>query len=204
MIIGITGAGSGLGLAITSCLRTQSAKYQLITIDRSCVDLSDITSVLTYQLPVVDIFINCAGTGRGGKICFTKHHPEYIAEILNTNLLSPVLLSQKALITNPNCKIVNITSTNNNRFWPGDLAYSLSKSALSDFGKMLREECPDANILEVRLGLTKTNFNQNRYKDCKDRFQELYNRPHLFADVVAKQVCDVLFDNNIKFLEISP
>jgi short-subunit dehydrogenase len=106
MIIGITGTGSGVGQAIVDCLRT-STKHKIISISRSTLDLADIPAVLSYKLPAVDVFINCAGTGHGGKITFTQHLPQYVAEILNTNVIAPVLLSQKALIQNPTCRILN-------------------------------------------------------------------------------------------------
>jgi len=103
------------------------------------------------------------------------------------------------------CKIVNITSTNNKRYWPNDLAYSLSKKCLAEFGKMLTVEFTDLNYLEVRLGLTKTNFNNNRYKNNQNKFQDIYaTSNYLLPENVARKIVDVLFDNTIKFIEVAP
>jgi short-subunit dehydrogenase len=155
-------------------------------------------------MPTVDMLINCAGTDIGGKIEFIKHNTNEIVNIINTNLVAPVLLSQKALKNNINCKIVNVTSTNNKKYYANNLAYSLTKKALESFTNMLQVEYPKANILEVRLGLTKTNFNHSRYKGHEERFNDIYSNPHLTVDEVVTQLVEVLFDNSIKFIEIAP
>ena len=166
MRIAITGTNSGIGAALVSELNAM----EVISINRSQVDLSDIAAVSLYAMPNVDMLINCAGTGRGGKTTFSKHDPKCVVEILNTNLIAPVLLSQKALTLNPKCKIVNITSTNNRQYWGNDLAYSLSKQGIANFGDMLRVEYPDTDILEVRVGLKKTNIKTNRDVGFEDMF----------------------------------
>ena len=115
-----------------------------------------------------------------------------------------MILSKKVLSANPNCKIVNITSTNVNRYYPNNLAYSLSKQALSDFGSMLKLDYPDLQYLEVRLGLTKTNFNNNRYRYNQERYNDVYNNHHLSVDHAVTRIINVLFDSSIKVVEISP
>lgn len=198
MNILITGAASGLGNALCNELTNS------VGLTRTELDLSDIQQVLTYQMPAVDILINCAGTDIDGKTIFDNHNPNSIVDIMNTNLIAPMLLSQKALVNNMNCKIVNITSTNNNRYYQNNLAYSLSKLSLSNFGNMLRVEYPSVNYLEVRLGLTATQFNKNRYRNNQDNFQDIYNtNKHLLPNEVAKQIVDIIYNNNIKFIEIS-
>jgi short-subunit dehydrogenase len=150
------------------------------------------------------MLINCAGTGIGGKIDFVNHCASDMVDLLHTNFIAPVLLSQSVLGNNPRAKIVNITSTNNSRYWPNDLAYSLSKKALEDFGKMLVVEYPTVKYLEIRLGLTKTKFNQNRFRNDPGRYTDIYDRPHLLPSEVADKICKILFDHTIKFIEISP
>jgi short-subunit dehydrogenase len=149
--------------------------------------------------------INCAGTGIGGKTKFTDHAADQVQEILTVNFLNTVLLTQRVLKFNQHCKIVNVTSTNNNRYWPNDLAYSLSKKCLAEFGNMLCVEFPEIRYLEIRLGLTKTNFNNNRYKNNQHRFQDIYaTANYLLPDEVSNKIIDVIFDDSIKFIEVSP
>lgn len=199
----VTGAASGVGHSLYKELLFLNDNVKGLT--RNLLDLSNIPKVEEFDLPNCDLLINCAGTDIGGKIDFVHHRDNNITEILNTNLVAPVLLSHKALKNNPLCKIVNITSTNNNRYWPNNLAYSLSKKGLESFGSMLQVEYPEVNFLEVRLGLTITNFNANRYKQDPGRFADIYSsNKHLTPDEVAKCIMAVLFDPSIKFIEISP
>ena len=201
MKILLTGSSSGIGAEL---LRELAPGHEVHAPKRDSLDLCDTELIMSYVTQSYDMLINCAGTGLGGKIDFHQHDPMSMQTILKTNLLGTVLLTQQVLRQNSATKIVNITSTNNNRFYPGDLAYSLSKKALESFTDMLRIEYPGAPILEVRLGLSKTNFNQNRYRDEPDRYQDIYQNPHLDADVVARSIIGVLFDNHIKCIEISP
>jgi len=201
MNIAITGTSSGIGKELSYLLKPN---HNITSLNRQILNLSDLDQVINFNLQYCDILINCAGTDEGGKIDFCNHKLNEIKNIMHTNLISPMMLTHHALSKNPKCKIVNITSTNNKRYWPDDLAYSLTKISLHNFSEMIRIEYPNTNILEVQLGLTKTNFNQNRYKKHKDRYQDIYKNKHLQADFVAQKICSVLFDNSIKLIEISP
>jgi short-subunit dehydrogenase len=198
----ITGSSSGVGLGLYDEL---SKNNNVIGFTRDSLDLSKIDDVLGYNTSHIDYLINCAGTDIDGKINFTGHDTRSIVEILNVNLVAPILLSHSALQNNPHCRIVNITSTNNNHYWGNDLAYSLSKKSLETFGAMLKIDHPNTSILEVRLGLTKTNFNQNRYKNSPNRFVDIYSMFHYLdvSDVVPK-IINAMFDPAIKHIEISP
>jgi short-subunit dehydrogenase len=201
MKIAITGTSSGVGQELSDQLNKD---HEVVCITRDELELSDIVAVGNYCLSTVDMLINCAGTDRGGKVMFTDQDSISIWTILTTNLLSPILLAHKALKTNPACKIVNITSTNNKQYWPNNLAYSLSKKSLSEFGRMLQVDYPTVNYLEIQLGLTKTNFNQNRYVGYEERFDDVYHNAHLTPDCAVKRILAVLFDHTVKFIEISP
>lgn len=201
MKILLTGGSSGIGKALCQIL-TNSHAVDFPT--RHQLDLSQYHSIVNFAVDSYDMLINCAGTDIGGKNNFVNHESANVKEILDVNLVNVVLLTQKVLLANPRCKIVNITSTNNNRYWPNNLSYSLSKKALEIFGNLLVVEYPDSLYLEVRLGLTKTEFNNNRFKYSPDRFEDIYTNPHLMPSVVAEKINAVLFDNNIKFIEIAP
>ena len=201
MKILLTGCSSGVGRALHYLLKDE---HDVHCLTRTDLDLSNVDSVINYQVSVYDMVIHCAGTGTGGKLPFVNHRIDAVKDILTTNLLAPVLLTNKLLRQNLNCKVVCITSTNNKHYYANDLAYSLSKSSLNQFLKMLTIDYPQLNYLEIQLGLTKTEFNNNRYKNQVDRFVDIYQNPHLDVNYVAREIKQVLFNNNIKFIEISP
>jgi short-subunit dehydrogenase len=200
MKILLTGSSSGIGKSLKNILQ---ADHTVIAPSRSELDLSLLKSVHSVDIEC-DILINCAGTGIGGKRPFVDHSTADIIDIFNVNLIAPVLLSQCVLRKNSQCKIVNITSTNNNHYWPNDLVYSLTKKSLADFGNMLKIDHPDCRLLEVRVGLTKTNFNSARYHNDPERYQDIYVNPHLTSDTVANKIVDIMFDDRVKYIEISP
>jgi short-subunit dehydrogenase len=201
MKILLTGSSSGVGQALYQQL---CVNHEITAPIRQQLNLLDSDQITNFVNQHYDMLINCAGTGIGGKIDFINHNTNNIKDILQTNLIAPVLLSQAVLKHNPQAKIVNITSTNNLRYWPNDLAYSLSKKSVEEFGKMLMIEYPTMAYLEIRLGLTKTNFNQSRFKNEPNRYTELYQNNFLIPTDVANKICNVLFDNTVKFIEISP
>lgn len=201
MKIAITGSSSGIGFELKKIL---SQDHDLISIERKDLDLDNTDNVLNFSIPFCDILINCAGHDLGGKVAFLNHNSNYIVSILNTNLISPILLTQKALQNNPNCKIVFINSTNIIRYWGNDLIYTLSKESLNRFSHLLRVDHPDVRQLEIILGLTKTNFNINRHRVNHKTIDDLYKNYHLLASDVAAQIVNVLFDDKIRQIEVAP
>lgn len=201
MRILLTGASSGIGEALHEFLRHD---HQVTAPTRRQLDLTQHNQVKDFVAGPFEMLINCAGTGVGGKIDFVNHQPRLMGEIMQVNLLSAISLTQQVLQLNPLAKIVNITSTNNKKYYPNDLIYSLSKRALADFTNMLRIEYPQTPVLEVQVGLTRTNFNRNRYQHEPDRYQDIYTNKHLLPEQVAMEIAKVLFNDAIKFIEISP
>lgn len=198
----ITGGSSGLGLELVRIFHDHG--FEICRPTRQELDLDRPDDALHFPMPRPDILINCAGHDLGGKTTFLDHGIENIVKILNTNFVSAIVLSHRALVKNANCKIINITSTNNRQYWSNNLAYSLSKKSLAEFGRTLLIDHCQVRILEVQLGLTRTNFNRNRYKDHADRYAEIYDRPCLEAADVAEKIYHAALDDTIKFLEISP
>jgi|SaaInlLV_10m_DNA_4_1040232.scaffolds.fasta_scaffold05517_2 3-hydroxy acid dehydrogenase / malonic semialdehyde reductase len=204
MNILITGTSSGIGKNIKDQLHT--SHHHIFSIDRSEYDL-DIQNVFnSYTLPAnIDILINCAGHDIGGKVDFINHKPEHWLRIMNANLINAIYLTQLVLNSNKDATIINITSTNINQYYPDDLIYSLTKTALATFTDYLRIEYTDnaINFKEVRLGLTKTNFVKNRHKENHIAVIDLYNsHNHLTADEVGHKIIDFMFSNQ-SFIQIN-
>ena len=148
MKILITGTTSGIGAATAKLLKLQY--HEVIELNRSELDLTDIQAVTDYNLPEIDCLINNAGGG--AKDDLSK---------VNLNFLAPVILARKAYQQNPKVIIVNVTSSYVNKYWGNDLIYSVSKKALAAFRLDFRVDYPDAIIIEIRPGLTRQQYDDD-------------------------------------------
>ena len=198
MIIAITGTTSGVGKHLVNELKVE---HKIVEITREVFDLNFPETITSFGK--VDVLINCAGHDLGGKVSFKEHDWDSCQKIINTNLISAIKLSQLAIQENEHVTIVNITSTNVDKFYPGDLVYSLSKKSLQTFSDMLRYEHPTVKVKEVILGLTKTNFNENRHKMNHKPIDDLYAMNHLLPEYVAKTIAKFVFDDS-EVIRIAP
>ena len=148
MKILITGTTSGIGAATAKLLKLQY--HDVIELNRSELDLTDIQAVTDYNLPEIDCLINNAGGG-------AKDDQSKV----NLNFLAPVILARKAYQQNPKVIIVNVTSSYVNKYWGNDLIYSVSKKALAAFRLDFRVDYPDAIITEIRPGLTRQQYDDD-------------------------------------------
>ena len=194
----MTGTTSGVGYHLSQILKQE---HNVIELTRDFADL-DYPYEIT-EFGKVDILINCAGHDVGGKVPFKDMQWNHWNRVINTNLVSAMRLSQLAIQANENVTVVNITSTNVDKFYPGDLVYSLSKKSLQIFSDMLRYEHPTVTVKEVILGLTKTNFNKNRHKESHKPIDDLYSMDHLSPDEVADVIARFIFSEN-ELIRITP
>lgn len=194
----ITGTTSGIGSQIHKFV-----DWDIVDLNRDTVDLDYPENILDAYIPYVDILINNAGHDQGGKVLFVDHEFEHWQRVINTNLISAMRITQLAIQKNPNLTLVNITSTNNDRYWGNDLAYSLSKIALEHFGKMLPIDHPNVVVKEARIGLTQTEFNNNRHKLNHKPIDNLYANPCLDPTIVASKIVDFI-NSKDNFIRIMP
>lgn len=194
----ITGTSSGIGSHIHKFV-----DWDIINLNRDTIDLDNPNAILKEHIPTVDILINNAGHGLGGKVLFADHKFDHWQRIINTNLVSAMRITQIALQSNPNLIVVNITSTNNDKYWGNDLVYSLSKVALEYFGKMIKTDYPNVVVKEARIGLTKTEFNNNRYKTNHKPKEDIYKNPCLDPVLVAGKLVNFI-NSADDFIRITP
>jgi short-subunit dehydrogenase len=206
----ITGASDGIGKSIATKLSTQKENIilfgrdeaKLEAVKRTCeangskvevyaFDLTDnekrrsvVDEIMSKQK--VDVLINNAGIWhKVGDI--TTLSEEKIAEIINVNLTSQILLTRQLLDQMRDRKgtaIVNIASKSGLVAQAGQSAYTASKYGIKGFTDVLREDTKEE---PVRIaGVYQAGTNTGLFAKAGDDFPvEKFTNPDDLADVVV-------------------
>ena len=168
----LTGASGGIGAAIARQLAPVSTLLILVGRNRAalealqqalapcavhlvCGDLSNPATLTEIdaaarRLGGINLLVNNAGVSDFH--AFESQAPDVIANLLATNLLAPMLLTQRLiplLMAAPAAQIVNIGSVFGMIGFPGFAAYCAAKAGLKGFTQALRRELADSDV-EVR------------------------------------------------------
>jgi NAD(P)-dependent dehydrogenase (short-subunit alcohol dehydrogenase family) len=170
----ITGASRGLGRALAESFAAAGASLVVTATDRDrlrdtvaacerlgapvdgvALDLTDERSIrsaagaATAALGAVDVLINNAGV-LGGTGPLTSYSQEALAQIFAANVIGPVrLVAALADAFAPRAVVINVTSSAAGRLDAGP--YGLSKLALDQATRMLREELRGAGVRCVAI-----------------------------------------------------
>ena len=208
----LTGATGGIGQAIARDLSAAGA--HLILVARNDERLSSLVDELGTdkhraisadlssddgRQQVVDscrdadisLLINAAGTNEFG--LFEKQSAESVRQLLDINLLSPILLSLALLPSlqqQEESRIINIGSTFGSIGYPGFGAYCASKFGLRGFTESLRRELADTNtrISYVAPRATRTEFNTDTVVAMNDALGTEMDDPALVAAEVMQVI----------------
>lgn len=185
-VILITGASSGIGAATAIYLSKLGAKLSLTgrnienlnKVSDKCLEkekpfiiTGDVTKeadneyVLNQTIKKfgkLDVLINNAGILETGSIENTNM--DQYDRIMNTNIRSMYHLTMLAVphIIKTEGNIVNVSSVNGIRSFPGVLAYNISKTAVDQFTRCVALELASKNVRvnSVNPGVTVTNLHK--------------------------------------------
>ncbi|WP_022819685.1 SDR family NAD(P)-dependent oxidoreductase [Fusobacterium russii] len=219
-VVLITGASSGIGKELAYSFAKRN--YNLILLARSTQKLLEIKEdieknfnldckVIIYDLKntenleeivednYFDILINCAGFGE--MINFDSLTLEKDIEMLNVNLISPIILTKlflKKALEKDKGTVINICSTAALYFHPYMAMYSTTKAGLLNYSLSLSEEIrfrtKNVHLLSICPGPTATPFFEEETKQKFGAFKIW----EMSAPDVAKEILNT-FDKKKKF-----
>lgn len=164
----ITGAGGGIGAAIARQLAPQCASLILVgrrpaplhalraelslPVKLVCGDLTEPSTLAAIQDAAqlqgsLNLLVNNAGVSDFHS--FDTQSPDKIRQLLDTNLLAPMLLTQQLLPMLREAsaaQIINVGSVFGLLGYPGFAAYGASKAGLHGFTQALRRELADTTV----------------------------------------------------------
>ncbi|WP_131795002.1 SDR family NAD(P)-dependent oxidoreductase [Fluoribacter gormanii] len=214
----ITGASSGIGRALA--LELASKDITVIAIARNDDELIKLRDKNPSKIKIItaDIttdmgLIKIGEALNGLKINYLIHSagiisplgllhqakPSDVKKIIETNLIAPILLTQKTLpfFSKAGGRILNITSVASEQAVPGAGAYCITKSALNMWTQVLQTELPPEIVAtDVIPGEVDTGMQKN-LRECSVEqfplaieFQEAYREktlipPSVCADFLA-------------------
>ena len=112
----------------------------------------------------INVLINAAGINDFGQ--FSAQQPERVKQSIQTNLLAPMLLTQRLwplLLSQPESCVLNVGSILGSIGLPGQVTYSASKFGLHGFTEALRREAhgTSVRVLYVAPRATDTAMNDS-------------------------------------------
>lgn len=176
----ITGGSSGVGLAFARRLSKAGAHVALVARQSSgleaaaeqlasrkvalfALDVSDRASLLALpqrvaaQLGSIDLLVNNAGVNHRG--AFAGRRAADVAQILDVNLVAPLLLTHAALpFMSSGAAVINVASLAGKVPVPYEATYSATKAGLRAFSRALRNESSLLRVLTVCPGPVQTAF----------------------------------------------
>jgi NAD(P)-dependent dehydrogenase (short-subunit alcohol dehydrogenase family) len=212
-VVVITGASSGVGAASARAFAREGAKVVLaarsaskleqlareldgIAVPTDVSRLADLARLVEHaaaECGRIDVLVNNAAANARGE--FDSLSPQAIAEVIDTNLKGPMLLTRFALphLRKTRGVVVNVASIAGHLPLPHEAPYSASKWGLRGFTFAVREELRDAGVslCAVSPGPIATPF----VLDDIDHVPDLvFSQPILTAEQVAEAVVACAID----------
>lgn len=209
----LTGASGGIGRAVAEKLNAEGARLILVGRNEQKLmqlvdDLGDRPHVVVLAdlgqdegrqrlLDVcrnigpdgISLLINNAGANEFG--LFEEQSQTAIANLININLVSPMLICQDLLPLlrhHEGAQIINVGSTFGSIGYPGFGAYCASKFGLRGFTESLRRELSDSGLQVSYIAprATHTDLNSDKIVAMNDALGTAMDKPSLVADEVMQ------------------
>ena len=185
----VIGANGGIGKAcINELIRCQISVESL---DSTQLDLNYPEKIFDLDLTLYDWIINCAGHSQGTYKGFLDNDWANQVSQINVNYIANLALLKHYANSRPQGKYIWINSTLTHNARPFHSVYASTKTAAKFAIDLIRQEAAHIEILEIMLGLVRTNFKFRNFEGTHSQEaidKEYDEQPALNADYVATQI----------------
>jgi short-subunit dehydrogenase len=205
----VTGASSGIGLSVARAIAARGGRVALVARTRDKLEavarelgkdraepfplsvtdraaLAALPRAVVARFGRLDVVVNNAGVNHRGAVA--ERSPEELAEILETNLVAPVLLTRACLpLLAKGGVVVNVASLAGKVPVPHEAAYSASKAGLRAFSRALGIESAHGSgvrVVSVNPGPVDTGF----FGDIETVPDLVFSQPMRSAEQIARAV----------------
>jgi NADP-dependent 3-hydroxy acid dehydrogenase YdfG len=161
----VIGSRGGIGSALISQIKDCD------TLNSAQLDLDKPEKIDSQDFSNYDYIYNATGHSKGTYLGFQKNSFKNIISQINVNFVSNILLLKKYAEQRNDGTYVWISSDVSDHPRPFHSVYASSKVASRYAFDLIKKEITHIDVVEVKIGLTRTNFRYNNFLGTKTHEQ---------------------------------
>jgi len=192
----LIGASGGIGSSLSVVLTNYG--YKITAWSSADLDLNYPEQVFSKDFSGYDILINCAGHSQGTFQGFLDNSWQNQISQIMVNYASNLMLCKHYANTRSTGQYVWISTSLLDGARPFHSVYASTKAASKIALDLVRQEAKHIDIIEVKVGPTKTNFRNRNFLGTHslEEINTMYNQENsLSPDYVAEQIAIAIKQN---------
>lgn len=199
----VLGSNGGIGSSICKILK-KSHNYSVTEYTRSDLDVSNASEIFDKDFSNYDLVINCTGHSKGTYQGFLKNDWKNQLDQIMTNYVGNLFVLKHYANSRKHGKYVWVSTSLLDQSRPFHSVYAGTKAASKFSIDLIRQEATHINILEIKVGPTKTNFRKTNFLDTKtaEEVDKMYHAEQaLDSTYVAEKIINAI-NNDINEIYI--
>lgn len=189
----LIGASGGIGSSLSTIL--SDLGNNVTAWSSAELDLNYPERIFSVDLTLYDVLINCAGHSQGTYLGFLANSWQNQISQIMVNYASNLMLCKHYANSRDSGQYVWISTSLLDGARPFHSVYASTKAASKVALDLVRQEAQHIDILEVKVGPTRTNFRSRNFRGTKTfaEVNTMYDQENsLSPDYVAKQIADAI------------
>ena len=185
----VIGASGGIGKSVVNELECNG--YDVTDWSSADLDLNYPERVFAKDFSQYDVLVNCAGHSQGTYLGFLDNSWQNQLSQITVNYTSNLMLAKHYAQSRSTGMYVWISTSLLDGARPFHSVYVSSKAASKVALDLVRQDATHINILEVKIGPTKTNFRYRNFQgtESEEHVNTMYDQENSMSpDYVAKKM----------------